>query len=184
MTHQYFWVNAFFFFLKCVRLYQEELQVINISEKVYRIWQIQMILLYCVLLQDSALIMVLWLHGKLFLFKQLYRSTCKVDMRVQNLFLCWLNDILRALLWHRFLCNCVAAQERHWKVTCRTGGAPQYCWHALRAKVSTAHSQVPSSLLTVGTGRGGGHMKKRHKLLRNLPAALKFFFKSYFPRQL
>uniref|UniRef100_A0A803WCB0 N(6)-L-threonylcarbamoyladenine synthase n=1 Tax=Ficedula albicollis TaxID=59894 RepID=A0A803WCB0_FICAL len=40
-----------------VRFYQEELRVISISEKVYRIWQMQMILLYCVLLQDSALIM-------------------------------------------------------------------------------------------------------------------------------
>lgn len=153
MAHQYFWVNAFFSFWNAVRLYQEELQVISISVKVYRIWQTQMILLYCVLLQDSALIMVLWLHGKLFLFKQLYRSTCKVDMRVQNLFLCWLNDILCALLWHRFLCNCFAAQEWHWKVTCRTGGAPQYCWHALWAKVSTAHS---NSFLTAHCGHWKG----------------------------
>ena len=82
-----FWVNVFFLLETAVRWYQEELQVISISEKVCRLWQMWMILLFCVLLRDSALIMALWLHGKSWFSLHVFlECSLKVDIRVKNLF--------------------------------------------------------------------------------------------------
>lgn len=176
MTYKYFWVNAFFSFWNAVRLYQEELQVISISGKFYRIWQMQMILLYCVLLQDSALIMVLWLHGKsCFSLNNIIGAHAKLPQESSSSFcadwtMCW-----KAELWCTFLCNCFVAQEWHWKVPCRAGGPSQRCWRPLRAKVSDC--SLPGSVLAACCRLGKGnraHGKEAHVAEESLCSTWEF----------